>query len=595
MKICPSCSRVYPIGDSCPVDGTELVAQSQTGPQQPVLASSESPLSRPMARVAIKRVRVSRDSGRQPAAGQPVTGPHRRDSASFAAVQTVRSPDDVLGTYRIVRLIAEGGMGRVYEAEHQKLGRRVALKLLHAEYAGNATALARFFREARAVNQIRHENIVEINDFVEEPGGDSYYIMELLEGESLGQRLKGGPLPLASTLKIGLQIASALAKVHEAEIVHRDIKPDNIYLIERGEQRDFVKVLDFGIVKLLGEGAEAALDVTKPGAILGTPEYMSPEQAAVMPVDHRADIYGIGLLLYEMLTGKRPLTGESFGDLLVQRLTGEIARPSSLGAALKIPPDLEALIMACLQRSPDKRPQTAREVLQALRSVIAAEEGAAPAGHATSTVTPLVLESTAKLVSLDDGLPSRTPLYVLGAVAVLLGVALAWLLLHRSPPEAAQLTSRQPLASANERSDASPAPPTRVARAPDAQAPDLRRRRVMVSVTLSSKPKGAQVFVAGQAQPLGKTPLSLSFEKSQAPKAFEFRLRGHRSVRKPVQFVESVAVVAVRMERGKGPAKPLVAAKRAGRAAGKNGAKPGTGSAAATKIRTGKTLDPFGK
>ncbi|MDB4958628.1 MAG: serine/threonine protein kinase, partial [Myxococcales bacterium] len=157
----------------------------------------------------------------------------------------------LIGSYRILDLLGEGGMGRIYVAEHVKLGRRVAIKMLRAELVSNSVAVARFFAEARAVNRISHENIVEITDFLEQPGGDNCIVMELLKGEDLSQRLlRKQTMPLSRVLDIAAQTASALAAVHQAGIIHRDLKPDNIFLIERGGSSDVVKLLDFGVAKL---------------------------------------------------------------------------------------------------------------------------------------------------------------------------------------------------------------------------------------------------------------------------------------------------------------------------------------------------------
>jgi serine/threonine-protein kinase len=229
----------------------------------------------------------------------------------------------VIGGYRILELLGEGGMGRVYVAEHIKLGRRVAMKVLKTELATNVNAVSRFFAEARAVNRISHDHIVEITDFLEKSGGYNCYIMELLRGEDLGLRLlRAEPPSLATSVEIAIQIASALGAVHAAGIVHRDLKPDNIFLIERSGSRNYVKLLDFGVAKLIDPfDTGIATHTTAAGQIIGTPEYMSPEQAGGQVVDHRTDIYALGVILYELVTGQLPFKAKSFGELVIKHMT----------------------------------------------------------------------------------------------------------------------------------------------------------------------------------------------------------------------------------------------------------------------------------
>ena len=298
------------------------------------------------------------------------------DRASLTRHETAELsvPGTVLGSYRLLELIGEGGMGRVYLAEHARLGRKVALKLLRSELGANAQLVSRFFAEARAVNRICHENIVEITDFIENEGGDNYYIMEFLPGQNLHEVAQRGLLSLERTLGIAVQVCSALTSVHDAGIIHRDLKPENVFLTERGGRRDYVKLLDFGIAKLVG--AEEALPTHKTGAgtILGTPEYMSPEQGSGSPLDHRSDIYSLGIILYELITGKNPFPGQNFGEMLLKRIAGPPpAKPSRCpGADPRVPRELDELVMQCLATQPAARPQRISEVELRLREIAAA-------------------------------------------------------------------------------------------------------------------------------------------------------------------------------------------------------------------------------
>ncbi|MBA3502745.1 MAG: serine/threonine protein kinase, partial [Deltaproteobacteria bacterium] len=238
-----------------------------------------------------------------------------------------------IGNYLVRQKLGEGGMGAVYLAEHPGIGKKVALKVLHNEFSTNQEVAARFFNEAKAVNDIGHPNIVDIHDFGIIQGGVGreqmvYFIMEYLAGNSLSGLIRQeAPLPPERALGIGLQVADALAASHKCGIVHLDLKPDKIMLIRRHRETDFVKLLDFGIAKLTGESAGSSR--TRTGIVMGTPAYMSPEQCEGRGnVDHRADIYALGIVLYELITARVPFYGEGYGEILVQHLTQMPLPPS---------------------------------------------------------------------------------------------------------------------------------------------------------------------------------------------------------------------------------------------------------------------------
>jgi serine/threonine-protein kinase len=283
-------------------------------------------------------------------------------------------PQDLLigqtvGNYLVKQRLGEGGMGAVYLAEHPSIGKKVALKVLHAEFATNSEVVDRFFNEAKAVNSIAHPNIVDIVDYgviqTGPRGADSlvYFIMEYLSGLTLSQVIRNeAPLPPERSLMIALQVADALSASHRAGIVHRDLKPDNIILQQRGREQDFVKLLDFGIAKLTTDGRTG--NRTRTGLVLGTPAYMSPEQCeGSAKVDHRTDIYALGICLYEMLVGRVPFIGEGYGEILVQHLTQRPVEPSRYRM---MSPHVEQVVLKALEKRPEMRYPTMDEFIRAM-------------------------------------------------------------------------------------------------------------------------------------------------------------------------------------------------------------------------------------
>ncbi|MBI1947519.1 MAG: Hsp70 family protein [Deltaproteobacteria bacterium] len=284
---------------------------------------------------------------------------------------SVPKPGDVVGGYHLLDILGRGGMGRVYLAEHIRLGRRVALKMLRRRFAGNEAAIERFLTEARAINRIRHENCIEVTDLFETDDGHTCYIMEALEGRSLAELLRsvGAPRP-ERTVRIAYQVSSAMVAVHDASIIHRDLKPENIFLTHRGGRDDFVKLLDFGVAKLTDPSAASTTESTI-GVAIGTLEYMSPEQLIGQPIDPRADIFALGVVLYECITGRLPFAGQTEREILFSQLSTDPPRPSTLVSAdHPIPRELDELILQCLDREPSRRPQTMREVRGRLESVL---------------------------------------------------------------------------------------------------------------------------------------------------------------------------------------------------------------------------------
>jgi serine/threonine protein kinase len=260
-----------------------------------------------------------------------------------------------IGNYVVRDKIGEGGMGVVYRAEHPRINRRVAIKVLHPGADRQSEMVHRFFNEAKAATEIRNDHIVEVLDFGELPEGMPYLVMEWLEGQSLGELLRvETKLPVARAARIVCGIARALGAAHAKGVVHRDLKPDNVFLVQRNGDPDFVKVLDFGIAKLTSASASAHYR-TQTGAIIGTPAYMSPEQCrGAKEIDQRTDVYSLGVIGYQMLTGSLPFNAEALGELLFQHLSQTPIAPAALEPS--VPGAVSAIIAGTLEKDPNKRP-----------------------------------------------------------------------------------------------------------------------------------------------------------------------------------------------------------------------------------------------
>jgi eukaryotic-like serine/threonine-protein kinase len=288
------------------------------------------------------------------------------------------SEDSLIGTviserYRVDALIGEGAMGRVYRGEHVLMKKRVAIKLMHRELSSVPEIVQRFEREAHAAAHIDHPHVASCTDFGTLPDGTVFLVLEYVEGRPLSALVEEGPQKLERVLEIGLQIASALESAHGRGIVHRDMKPDNVLLVERDGGRDFVKVLDFGIAKVPAAAVQGDRPITQIGMVYGTPEYMAPEQALGQEVDVRADIYALGVILYELLAGQRPYGGPVTG-LLGQQLSQPIPLIKDR-SNVTVPPGVEAFVRQMLVTDVSARIGSAREVIEKLRILLEATSG----------------------------------------------------------------------------------------------------------------------------------------------------------------------------------------------------------------------------
>jgi eukaryotic-like serine/threonine-protein kinase len=278
---------------------------------------------------------------------------------------TDRIGELISGRYRICSRIGEGGMGAVYLAEHTLMKKRFAVKLLHPEMAKRDEVLARFRREAEAAAHVEHPNIVAATDFGQTDDGAFFLVLEYVDGVSLRRRLADGPLETARALHIGRQIALALECAHEAGIVHRDLKPENVMLVAKDGDPDFVKVLDFGVARFDRPSDATAELLTQAGTVMGSPSYMAPEQAVGDRVNHRADLYAVGCVLYEMLTGRCPFEGDLM-ELLSKHLTAPVPPMMERAVGVVVPTPIETMVRKLLEKDANARYPNARALVEAI-------------------------------------------------------------------------------------------------------------------------------------------------------------------------------------------------------------------------------------
>ncbi|MDI1448941.1 serine/threonine-protein kinase [Polyangium sp. 6x1] len=392
-----------------------------------------------------------------------------------------------VGKYKVLRLIARGGMGAVYEALNTSIGKRVAMKFVDPELARSADAVARFQREAAAASAVESAHIVTIFDSGVTDDGQPFIVMELLRGEDLGHRIKRlGRLDLEAALGVVAQLLRGLCRAHEAGIVHRDLKPDNVFLAERDDETDFVKILDFGISKVRRTGGVPEKTITRQGTVLGTPFYMSPEQSQALPdVDERTDLWSVGAILYECLSGRPPHEGQSYEQVIVNICTK--AAPDVRTWNPEVPEAVARFLAKALKRNRDKRFANAREMLEAIGAAsggLLSARSLRVGGDTGSRSSPDLARNTPRAARTNEastrpaeevgtGGPSRVgwstssgasggkersrALWLglgAGAAALVIGAGVVY---SRSTPTS--VTSASPVLTTNTTSEAAPAPP----------------------------------------------------------------------------------------------------------------------------------------
>jgi len=475
--------------------------------------------------------------------------------------------DPYIGTtfdhrYKIQRLLGEGGMGFVYLARHKVIDKRVAVKVLRADLAKDREILDRFLQEAKAASSIGNAHIVDISDFGDLPDGSTYFVMEFLEGQPLGSIVDASSrLSVERICHIGLQIADGLSAAHAQGIVHRDLKPDNIFLVSRGSDHDFVKILDFGIAKVTGN---ANTKLTKAGAVFGTPHYMSPEQAAGAPVDHRTDIYALGVMLYEIVSGQLPFNADNFMGILTQHMYKAPVPIRALVPGPECPPSLEAVILKCLSKKPEARYASMAELAADLERV--------KSGQVANAVTEMMARSGGFNVPADyfkqpAGLVPATPpaaqkkwsryVWIAGAAAAvgIVGVifAVSGTTNGKTPTKADGTAAATVSAAPTVVQTTAPANTT-------APAPQVKKTPVAVAAL----PDTAQVWQNGTM--LHQVPWTIEIEDGK-PVTIEIKADGYETETLTLDGTDTSKMIRLKYARGRFPGK--------GRPPGKKGGKGG--------------------
>jgi serine/threonine protein kinase len=460
-----------------------------------------------------------------------------RSAAASVPRQNTRGNDPLIGRlinerYKILSVIAHGGMGKVYRAEQAPLGRLVALKVLSPNYNGenDPEFHKRFFLEASIASKLRHPNTVTIFDYGKTDDEVYYIAMELLEGRTLHRALRDdGTLNPERTVHIASQICRALREAHGLGVIHRDLKPANVYLVKHGDESEFTKVLDFGLVKNIEEKGEA---LTQVGLFMGSPKYMSPEQIRGEAVDGRVDIYALGVIIYEMLTGKVPYDSPNSVNILMAHVHEQIPSLHELNPHVRVPAALEQIVRKCMAKNPDDRYASMNDVLFALKQCLGGDVHSTgeyripdfpidPRPEVLASATPTLNQLPANSQSAPQPFAqasrpsgSAAPLILAGLFA-LTGVG-GFLAL--SGP----LSEDRPTPGAS----AAPAP------APAVVAPVAPPKPASVIVTLRSTPPGAMVLIGDRE--FGPTPIELEWTGADAAPgrevSFRFRRTGFRAM-----------------------------------------------------------------
>jgi serine/threonine-protein kinase len=442
------------------------------------------------------------------------------------------------GRYVIESVLGEGGMGMVYAGRHAIIDKRVAIKVLRKEAAAEQTSAQRFLAEARAASKIGQQNIVDITDFGVLSDGHAYFVMEFLDGPTLGKIVsKGGPLAPGRAVRIAIQVCKGLAAAHQKGIVHRDLKPENIFVLGREDGSEFVKIVDFGIAR----DTSATKRLTVAGMVMGTPEYMAPEQASGQETDPRVDQYALGCILYEMLTGQTPFRGDNPMQTLTRHVFDAVTPPSKARPDLNIPQTLEAIIMRTLAKKREERYADLNQLMEALVAEEPKVRGiAVPLAAQKREDAAMNAGSAAagdSIISGELAVARRRPTLFLAVAGAAVALAVIVVAALRSPP-----TSGGARVSAQGTATPAPAPAT-TGELPEPKvqpektsekAPEKATDRAeLVVLTLNSTPQGAEVFDKDEL--IGTTPVKVSRAAQPGELTLVFRKAGFKEVAHGVQ------------------------------------------------------------
>jgi serine/threonine-protein kinase len=477
------------------------------------------------------------------------------DHVEFEGGKPVDGKDPYLGTtfdkrYKIEQIIGEGGMGFVYLARHKVIDKKVAVKVLRNDMARDRENLDRFLQEARAASSIGNPHIVDISDFGDLPDGSTYFVMEYLDGGSLS-RLIDRDKPLASEriCHIALQLADGLSAAHASGIVHRDLKPDNVILVPRGADEEFVKILDFGIAKVMS----TAEKLTVAGAVFGTPHYMSPEQAAGNPVDHRTDVYSLGIMLYEMASGSLPFNADNFMAILSQHM---YQAPTPIReVAPECSPGLEAVILKCLSKKPEARYQTMDDLRVDLEKLKNGEVPSAVAEMVNRadgfSVPPEYFKRSSTSISPMSLAEPKRPwaLYGAAVTAILVGVVAVIIAVRtvtsQPPPQPPPAALTEPVPA--------PPPTPQITAPPEPPPPAEPQAPKKISVGLAATPETAVGFRDGK---LIKLPTTIELEEGEVV-SIDVRAEGYEAQQIKLDGKEQIKMVKLnKLPPSQGPKAP---------------------------------------
>ncbi len=522
----------------------------------------------------------------------------------------------IQGRYKVLHQIGEGGMGVVYVAEHVEIEKKVALKVLRDDFSKRPEVVERFRQEARSASKIGHAHIVDVTDFGQLDDGGVYFVMEYLQGQGLSDLIRKQSITLERAVPIVTQIARALQAAHKLGIVHRDMKPENVFLVRREEEEDFVKILDFGIAKISDRDNEGKR-LTKTGMIFGTPEYMSPEQAAGKALDHRVDVYALGCIMFEMFTGKVPFDGDSFMAVLTQHMFEPVPPIEELNPETDIPESVRNVVYKAMAKEPDERyPDMAAietDLQRALgdagyvvelpkregsvrRSIERRDmsAGGDPTGSQSTGAPGTAMDWTPPSSSFQQEKKKGGFGIIIGVVAAILvigGGAAAYFLGLIGPPRGGQdvAAASVPAPVATPASLAVPAAPKEVKATAaveepkvvetkdtaEAEAPPANVEEKKIAVKINTDPEEAVILIEGLGQVCSKAPCDVELTEGQ-PVQIEAKLgkRNAKMTFTPSEQNRELTLALEKTER-RGGRKP--------RGTGRTGTKKGPGP---TKTKT---------